>query len=207
MDFNRRFYGWAELHESAAAMSVIDGLTRVTRRAMERYASLSAMELEAILHAMNMSGADLGHRFCYADYLGGLAHVQWSYLPDEDFFLLSPMCLAFPSPRPIDRVSLQANGVMCTLAPGEVSAMYRLALENNSVRVHVRDAHPAIARGAPPVCAYCLTRADNLLRCTCGMVRYCDRQCQRSHWRAGHKALCRWCISCMESFGPMEVNE
>ena len=204
MTFNRRFYGWAELHESAAAMSVIDGLTRVTRRAMERYASLSAMELEAILHAMNRSGADLGHRFCYDGFLGGLAHVQWSYLPDEDFFLLAPMCPAFPSPRPIDRVCLRGNGVMCTLAPGEVSAMYRVALENNSVRFHLRDAIPAIARGAPSVCACCLTRGDTLLRCTCGMVRYCDRQCQRSHWRVGHKALCRWCISCMESFGPME---
>ena len=104
MTLIRRFYGWTELRESEAAMSMIGALTRVTRRALEIYASLSEEELETVLRALNHSGSDLGHRFCYDGFFGELAHVQWSYRSDEDFFLLSRMCPAFPSPRPIDRV-------------------------------------------------------------------------------------------------------
>ena len=203
MPLIRRWYGWNDLRESATAMSMIAALTRVTRRALEVYASLSEEELADVLREMNTSGADLGHRFCYDGFFGGLAHVQWSFRSDEDFFLLSPMCAACPWPKPIDRVCLQGNGVMCTIAPEEVSAMYRVCLYNNSLRLHMRDAVPTMSRNAPTVCAFCLTHRDHFLRCTCGMVRYCDARCQRAHWRSGHKALCRWCIKCMVSFGPM----
>ena len=31
-----------------------------------------------------------------------------------------------------------------------------------------------------------------LLNCSqCRSVRYCSRECQRAHWRAGHKAECK----------------
>ena len=204
MPFDRRFYGWEELYKSAAAMTMIAALTKATRRSLQRHASLSAGDLATILQEMNASDIDLGHKFIYADYLGGLAHVQWSYLANEDFFLLAPKCRAFPSKKPIDRVSLQSNGVMCTLAPADISAMYLRALNDNSVRVHVRETHPILAMSEPSVCAQCLTPGVNLLHCTCGTVRYCNRKCQRAHWSVGHKALCRWCISCMESFGPTD---
>ena len=38
-----------------------------------------------------------------------------------------------------------------------------------------------------------LAREDRkLLKCSrCKRVRYCGRECQRAHWRAGHKAECQ----------------
>ena len=186
-------------------MTMIAGLLRITRRSMERHASLSERELRTMLLGLNQANLDMGHRFCYDEYLGGLAHVQWSYLQGDNFFLLSPRCLAFPSQRPIDRVCLNPNGVMCTLAPEGVTAMYQRSLANNTVRVSVRDAQAGW--GPPPICANCLRHSSNLMKCACGMVRYCGPRCQRAHWRTGHKTLCRWCRSCMETFGPMEMDD
>ena len=205
MTFNRRFYTWAELRESDDAMHMMDSVCRTTRRVMERYASLSAEELETMLNTMNRNGTDFGHRFCYQEWLGGLCHVQFSCLLDEDMYMLVPRCQEFPSERPIDRVAMRTNGVVCTLAPEAVSAMQRVALQNDTARLHLGGGLP-IAIGMPPyACAYCFRRADDLNPCACGMVRYCNRRCQRQHWRVGHKALCRWCISCMEAFGPNEI--
>ena len=207
MALDRRLYVWDELRESAEAMAMMDRLLLLTRRALERYADLSEAELRAMLATMNREGSDFGHRFCYEAFLGGLCHVQFSYLPDEDCFILMPMCSAFPSPRPIDRVAVRINGVMCTRAPEAVSAMHRQSLVNGTSRLHLGDA-PPIPEGVPPHgCAYCLRRDHHLHHCTCGLVRYCGRTCQRAHWRLGHKALCRWAMSCMAAFGPSQVME
>ena len=154
-----------------------------------------------MLNTMNANNADLGHRFCYDGYLGGLAHIQWSELEGEDFFLMAPVRQDRRATRPISRVCIQSNGIMCTLAPADVSAMYRVAMTNGTIRLTYQPFH-LDAGEPPPVCACCLARTDNLLRCTCGMVRYCNRRCQRDHWRDGHRLLCKWVISCMRAFGP-----
>ena len=66
--------------------------------------------------------------------------------------------------------------------------------------VVVPDASPtAAAPPSPDRCTHCgawaadLAREDRKLRkCSrCQRVRYCGRECQRAHWRAGHKAECR----------------
>jgi len=66
--------------------------------------------------------------------------------------------------------------------------------------VVVPDASPtAAAPPSPDRCTHCgasaadLARDDRKLRrCSrCQRVRYCGRECQRAHWRAGHKAECR----------------
>jgi len=66
--------------------------------------------------------------------------------------------------------------------------------------VVVPDASPtAAAPPSPDRCTHCgawaadLAREDRrLLKCSrCKRVRYCGRECQRAHWRAGHKAECR----------------
>jgi len=66
--------------------------------------------------------------------------------------------------------------------------------------VVVPDASPtAAAPPSPDRCTHCgawaadLAREDRKLRkCSrCQRVRYCGRECQRAHWRAGHKAECQ----------------
>ena len=206
MDFNRRLYTWAELNESAEAMAMIDGLLRSTRRAMQRYVSLSAVEWDTMLETMNMNGTDFGHRFVYDEYLGGLCHVQFSCLPGEKFLFLSPICAEFPWLEAIDRVAMRSNGVMCTLAPEAVSAMWRVAMENNTTRLHLGESTPNPI-GHHGACAFCLRRGGVLLHCTCGLLRYCNRECQSAHWRFGHKALCEWTMSCLLAFGTNQLTE
>ena len=66
--------------------------------------------------------------------------------------------------------------------------------------VVVPDASPtAAAPPSPDRCTHCgasaadLARDDRKLRrCSrCQRVWYCGRECQRAHWRAGHKAECQ----------------
>ena len=200
----RRLYTWAELNESAAAMAMIDRLTVMTRMAMEQYADSTESELQALFDTMNRDGTDFCNRFCYDDYLGGLAHVQWSYLPGEAFFSILPARRNLPAERPIDRVAMRSNGIMCTLAPARVSAMYRVAVESGA-DVIAYQGPPGLVptRGQPRVCACCFARSDIFIDCQCGIVRYCSERCQRAHWREGHQELCSWCLSCMQSFGPI----
>ncbi|XP_054165101.1 N-lysine methyltransferase SMYD2-B-like [Oppia nitens] len=42
------------------------------------------------------------------------------------------------------------------------------------------------------VCDNCLTKSDALKRCSvCNHMFYCDRNCQRNDWRAGHRYECQ----------------
>ena len=205
--FDRRFYTWADLGESVGGMAMIDRLEGMMNRLLhQRYGHLNEDELLTILTTMNASNTDLAHYFCYDEYLGGLAHIQWSYLEGEDFFLMSPVRPGERVPRPISRVCTRSNGIVCTLAPADVSAMYRVAMENGTIRLTYQP-FPFNAMETSAVCAYCFARADSLLHCTCGMVRYCNRRCQRAHWRDKHKLSCRWVISCMRAFGPAQPDE
>ena len=215
MDLDRKFYGWPELQASPEAMGVMNGLQKATRRALQRYASLSEKNLEFMLMSMNQNGTDFGHKFIYEEYFGGLCHIQNSYVEGEVFLYLSPVCAEFPSLRAIDRVAMRSNGVMCTLAPESVSDMWRLAMQNNSARFHLGECRRTFI-GFQDVqftmeymstCAYCLKKSDTLVPCTCAMVRYCDRTCQKAHWRLGHKALCNWTMSCLAAFGPNQREE
>ena len=44
-----------------------------------------------------------------------------------------------------------------------------------------------------PNCAQCGKPALGMLRCTgCRRVYYCGKDCQVSHWRAGHRGECPW---------------
>nr|KYP42903.1 Ubiquitin carboxyl-terminal hydrolase 19 [Cajanus cajan] len=43
---------------------------------------------------------------------------------------------------------------------------------------------------ADPLCAVCATRATK--KCSrCKAVRYCSQECQQSHWKSGHKTVCK----------------
>lgn len=40
-------------------------------------------------------------------------------------------------------------------------------------------------------CSFCGQRSPDLLRCNrCKEVYYCSKDCQRGHWRAGHREQC-----------------
>ena len=94
MDLDRRLYPIAELESSAEAVAVVDRLFQTVTRAMARFAHLSESEVAAMLEEKNRNGTDFGHRFCYEEWLGGLCHIQFSYLPDEDFFTLAPWSIS-----------------------------------------------------------------------------------------------------------------
>lgn len=53
----------------------------------------------------------------------------------------------------------------------------------------------AVPRGPVPACAWCLSMDDEktLLACSgCkGAAAYCGKDCQRQHWRRGHKTECK----------------
>ncbi|VDK41466.1 unnamed protein product [Dibothriocephalus latus] len=53
-------------------------------------------------------------------------------------------------------------------------------------------AHGLDESAAANHCAYCVTPADNLLRCAqCKRVYYCNRQCQKAGWAFGHRGECK----------------
>ena len=43
-------------------------------------------------------------------------------------------------------------------------------------------------------CAYCLAPQSNDTKVSdcsrCGLVAYCSKDCQRTHWKANHKSFC-----------------
>eukprot|EP00798_Chlamydomonas_sp_ICE-L_P025294 gene25294-10948_t len=50
---------------------------------------------------------------------------------------------------------------------------------------------PAITAPPPKVCAECGAEAPKMNTCaSCHLVFYCNRQCQVSHWKRDHKAVC-----------------
>ena len=61
--------------------------------------------------------------------------------------------------------------------------------------IMVRVDHPSNVVYVTPVCSACWRAAcqiRKLSRCVrCRQARYCDRRCQLSHWKAGHKLECR----------------
>lgn len=42
------------------------------------------------------------------------------------------------------------------------------------------------------VCSFCEEESPDLLKCSrCKEVYYCSRDCQRGHWREGHREDCK----------------
>ena len=54
---------------------------------------------------------------------------------------------------------------------------------------------PVSSSDSQGVCACCAAQAPigtSLKSCSrCGIVLYCGRECQRAHWKAGHKKSCK----------------
>ncbi|KAL2318000.1 hypothetical protein Fmac_031876 [Flemingia macrophylla] len=55
---------------------------------------------------------------------------------------------------------------------------------------HLADAMPGVLAAADSLCAVCATPATK--KCSrCKAVRYCSQECQQSHWKSGHKSVCK----------------
>ena len=56
----------------------------------------------------------------------------------------------------------------------------------------VVNAHVVNTPGLGLVCSFCDKPGASLKRCgNCKLAWYCDEDCQRADWKAGHKAVCR----------------
>ncbi|XP_054165110.1 N-lysine methyltransferase SMYD2-B-like [Oppia nitens] len=52
--------------------------------------------------------------------------------------------------------------------------------------------HQIYDRFKGQICNHCLTKSDDLKKCmACEHMYYCDRNCQRNDWRAGHRYECQ----------------
>ena len=74
----------------------------------------------------------------------------------------------------------------------------KLALKQARLdQARASSADPPVRSSNDPqgVCAYCAAQAPSvtsLKSCSrCGIVLYCGRDCQLSHWKAGHKKSCK----------------
>ena len=188
----RQLYTMAQIQASPEASLLMGHIMVHIRRDMERFADSDEAQLQAIVADMNATDADVAERFAYCELFGGLAHLQLSVLEgDEPWYLLPPAGAA----RPIDRLALRINGLVCCVAPDDALQAWRAA--------PIRHLVMARALGEPgeerKVCASCGTESTTLRICSrCKLVRYCGPACQRSHWRVGHRPLCKWARSCIE---------
>jgi hypothetical protein len=56
---------------------------------------------------------------------------------------------------------------------------------------NVRDAHASPAASGPARCAHCAVEVAKIRACSlCRHVVYCGAECQKAHWKAGHRASC-----------------
>ena len=85
------------------------------------------------------------------------------------------------------------EGVVCFI--GDVNAQAEtVSLIVKVIKAYARDDFTRPARPVPPApapgCGHC-GNATAQLRCSgCGVVVYCNRECQKAAWKAGHKATC-----------------
>jgi len=184
---DRRFARFDRIFTSPEATAVWEQINADARRAMQRYRDCDAAEMQAVLDGMNARHADISDRFAYCQFFGGLVHIQLSVLAGENCWIMLPGLSA-----PVDRLAMQANGLVCTRAPAEALLAWEASPRRRDIPIYA-DGGAGIDRRE---CANC-GEAHNLKACDgCRLVRYCSSQCQRAHWRVGHKPLCRWARAC-----------
>ena len=65
---------------------------------------------------------------------------------------------------------------------------------NEAILALKRARSQAVPESLDRVCSHCSTQAsesNHLMTCArCKSAFYCSRNCQRAHWKAGHKKIC-----------------
>ena len=194
--FSSRRYDWADLLEEPQAMRVVDGIFGAVRQSLLGCESMNDRAFQTMVN--DMWNETFGRQFCYADCFGGLCHVQFSRRTGVDLFIVAPVTVDFPLSRPLDRLSMQFESLICTLAPADVKAIYRTSVLRNDVGIDAAGVQ--VIGAATRACDDCLGTVGKLFACSCGMVRYCGATCQSYGWKK-HKPLCRWARACIRAFG------
>ena len=199
---DRRFFAIEDIRTSLEATAVLRSIISHARRTLERYRDCDQSDLQAILDGMNATQADIANRFAYCDFLGGLVHIQVSYVAGEAAWIMLPTSGDNEAARPVDRIALQINGLVCTRAPADAFVAWQSSPGRHSMLMNAEGDAVTGRR----VCAKC-DEVQHLRDCgQCRLVRYCGRECQRSHWRVGHKPLCTWAKACIDGqFGTTVV--
>ena len=194
---NRQFFTMDALYSSPEARQIWGWIVKDVKQTMEKlYGACDFSEFQTVLDGMNAGEKDVSQRFAYCAFLGGLVHTQISYLEGDTvwFIIVGPFP---PGTRPVDRLGLQMNGLICTKAPADVLAAWQSAPRRHEVLHAVGTNQTIQLHNDSRMCATC-SKTHDLQSCTsCGMVRYCGPQCQKSHWKA-HKPLCKWAKACID---------
>ena len=202
---DRCFYPIAAIRASPEAAPVLHHIMYdLQRRLIAQHRGCELSELQAILDGMNTGHWDLADRFAYCAFLGGLVHIQLSVVAGEDAWIILPAGSGLSREDPVNRVGLQSNGLVCTRAPADAL----LAWESSPLRRNIPINALGLEAGVDTrVCANC-SRTGRLHACAgCKLVRYCGPACQESHWRVGHKPLCKWASACLHGrFGTTSMS-
>jgi len=172
----------------------------VRRHMVQHHGGRSVSELRVLFDGMNAVSSDTTARSAWCHSMGGLVHVLPSVLEGEDAWVILP---AVAGTDPVNRIGMQLNGLVCTRAPADAVVSW----ESSPLRRNI----PINASGLPTAedhraCANCLKTHDLKSCAGCGLVRYCGPDCQKEHWEASHKPLCKWAQKCIKGrFGTTPV--
>ena len=196
---DRRFVRLDEFRTSPEATALWGHIMSGVRSAMEQHRDCELSELQTILDGMNAAHADITNRFAYCEFLGGLVHIQISHVAGESFWVMLPTSADI---APVDRLAMQPNGLVCTRAPADALVAWPSSPGRHDMSINADGGRGFVHR----VCANC-DETHNLRTCTgCKLVRYCGSQCQQSHWRVGHRPLCKWAKACIDrQFGTTSI--
>ena len=207
---DRCFYPIAAIRASPEAAPVLHHIMYDLQSRLAQHRGCELSEIHAILDEMNAGHWDLADRFAYCAFLGGLVHIQLSVVEGEDAWIILPAVAAadddwiISRADPVNRVGLQIDGLVCTRAPADAL----LAWESSPLRRNI----PINALGLEAdvdirVCANCSQKGKLHACAGCKMVRYCGPACQESHWRVGHRPLCKWATACIHGrFGTTSMS-
>jgi hypothetical protein len=204
---DRCFFTMDAVRAYPDATAVLHHIMYDVRSSMAQHRGRSLSELRAIVDGMNAVSADVPSvRFAWCASMGGLVHVLPSVLEGEDAWVISPAVAATgPQSRQqaFNGIGLQLNGLVCTRAPADAVVSW----ESSPLRRNI----PINAMGLPTgadhrACANCLETHDLKSCAGCNLVRYCGPDCQKEHWEAGHKPLCKWAQKCIKGrFGTTPI--
>ena len=163
-----------------------------------KYGACEWPELRVIIDRINATKRfTAGISFALNELLGGVVHIQISVREKDDFLVILPGPL-LQNTRPISRVSLQTNGLVCTVAPHDVNAAWQKTSSRNQYGALIDERRGGVIPvKSSRLCANCGV-TKRLASCEgCGLVRYCSEQCQNEHWKTNHKPLCKWATACL----------